>query len=437
MSNFKIDMNPVEALAAEPKTGVRWKIFLVLLSLVAINYIDRASLSVAMPLIAKDFDLDPAMQGLILSSFFWTYALMLVPGGMMADRFKPRIVIASAAVLWGACQGMTGLSTSANGLLLTRLGLGAAEAPIYPSGGKLNSIWMTQNERGRGAALLDGGAPLGAALGAVIIAWLIGALGSWRMAFIVAGACTVLAGFYAWYFIRNNPREHKSVNEAEALYIERAREIELSQEPADISGKPLDLFKHRSVWLMFFGYMFANVVFYGLLTWMPNYLSEVHGFDIKQMGGATFIIFLSGFAGELVGGYFSDKWKSLGGSSNKVMRTLLGFASIVVTVAVFSLAYTTRAVPTVVLLSITLFFERWTGLYWSLPSILGTRDKVGLLGGIMNLGANVGGVLAPLAVGLIVQMTGSYFLALMVFTGAGIGLFFCSTSINYEKKLPV
>ncbi|HYR86241.1 MAG TPA: MFS transporter, partial [Terriglobia bacterium] len=306
-------INPAEAVAAEPKTGVRWKIFLVLLSLVAINYLDRASLSVAMPLIAKDFDLDPAMQGLILSSFFWTYALMQVPGGMMADRFKPRIVIASAAVFWGACQGIAGLSTSATGLLLTRLGLGAAEAPIYPAGGKLNSIWMTQNERGRGATLLDSGAPLGAALGAVIIAWLIGALGSWRMAFIVAGAGTVLAGLYAWYFIRNNPREHSSVNEAEALYIERAREIELSQEPAEISGKSLDLFKHRSVWVMFFGYMCANVVFYGLLTWMPTYLSKVHGFDIKQMGGATFIIFLSGFAGELVGGYVSDKWKSMGG----------------------------------------------------------------------------------------------------------------------------
>src|SRR5215467_10314363 len=73
------------------QSGVRWKIFFVLLSLVAINYIDRASLSVAMPLIAKEFDLDPAMQGFVLSSFFWTYALMQVPGGMMADRFKPRI----------------------------------------------------------------------------------------------------------------------------------------------------------------------------------------------------------------------------------------------------------------------------------------------------------------------------------------------------------
>src|SRR5215467_4945409 len=202
--------------AAPVATRVRWNIFLLMLMLVAINYIDRASLSVAMPLIAKDFGLDPAMQGLILSSFFWTYALMQVPGGMMADRFKPRIVITLAAVLWGACQAIAGLATSATGLLLTRLGLGAAEAPIYPAGGKLNAIWMTQNERARGATLLDGGAPLGAALGAIVIAWLIAAFSSWRMAFIVAGVGTILCGIWAWYYIRNAPREHPSVNEAEA-----------------------------------------------------------------------------------------------------------------------------------------------------------------------------------------------------------------------------
>src|ERR1700745_3034085 len=147
------------------QTGIRCKIFFVLLSLVAINYIDRASLSVAMPLISKEFDIDPAMQGLILSSFFWTYALMQIPGGMLADRFKPRIVIALATIFWGAFQAIAAVATNWQILMLTRLGLGASEAPIYPAGGKLNAIWMTQTERGRGATLLDGGAPLGAALG--------------------------------------------------------------------------------------------------------------------------------------------------------------------------------------------------------------------------------------------------------------------------------
>jgi ACS family D-galactonate transporter-like MFS transporter len=202
------------------KSTVRWKIFVVMLSLIAINYIDRASLSVAMPLISKEFDIGPAMEGLILSSFFWTYAVMQIPGGMLADRFKPRIVIASATVFWGFFQAIAAVCTNAPSLLLTRLGLGASEARIYPAGGKLNAIWMTQTERGRGATLLDGGAPLGAALGAILITGLIATLGSWRLAFAVAGVGTVLAGILAWFYVRNTPREHPGVNELEAAYIE-------------------------------------------------------------------------------------------------------------------------------------------------------------------------------------------------------------------------
>src|SRR3954462_5894305 len=126
-------------IATAKSSNVRWKIFLLMLFLISINYIDRASLSVAMPLIAKEFDLDPAMQGLLLSSFFWTYALMQIPGGMLADRYKPRIVIAMATVFWGAFQAIAALATNSWGLMLTRLGLGASEAPIYPAGGKLNA----------------------------------------------------------------------------------------------------------------------------------------------------------------------------------------------------------------------------------------------------------------------------------------------------------
>ena len=88
----------VAAATTAARTSVRWKIFLMMLLLISINYIDRASLTVAMPLIGTEFNMDPAIQGLVLSAFFWTYAFMQVPGGMLADRFKPRIVIAAATV---------------------------------------------------------------------------------------------------------------------------------------------------------------------------------------------------------------------------------------------------------------------------------------------------------------------------------------------------
>lgn len=426
------------AVGVEQPTKVRWKIFLMMLMLIAINYIDRASLSVAMPLIAKEFDIGPAAQGLLLSSFFWTYAFMQIPGGMLADRFGPRVVIAGSTLGWGFFQTIAAACTGWVGLLFTRLGLGAAEAPIYPAGGKLNGIWMTQNERGRGATLLDGGAPLGAALGALIIAGLISEFDSWRTSFVVAGVGTMVAGFFAWWYVRNHPREHAGVNDAEARYIEEAHAADHAAEPNNASGKVMDFFKYRSVWGMFFGWMCFNSLFYGLLTWMPTYLSKVHGFDIKQMGGAVFAMFFCGFVGELVGGWIADKWKESGASQTKVFRTLFGFSSIIATVAIYSVAQIKDPMTVVIMLCVTLFFLRWCGLFWVIPSLLGRRNRVGFLGGTMNLGGNVAGIGVPIVVGLIVQATGSYFMALMLFTAAGAGLFVCSTLlIDYGRKLPV
>ncbi len=428
-------MNIAIAVPAS-RTAVRWKIFCLMLTLVTVNYIDRSSLSVAMPLIAKEFDLRPAMQGLMFSAFFWAYALMQVPSGLLSDRFKPRIVIAAATIIWGVCQGLAGLCGSATALLLTRLGLGASEAPVMPAGGKLNAIWMAPNERGRAATMLSGGSPLGAALGSLLIAGLIATFGSWRLAFITAGAGTVLVGLFAWYFIRNSPRDHRGVNAEEADYIEQAHAAE-HRTSGMASGKTRELFRYRSVWCMILGYTFSNIVFFGLLTWLPSYLAKVHGLDIRQMGSATFLIYICGFAGEIFAGNLGDRWKNAGGRPNTVMRTLLCISAAIVTLAAFSVGYVTDRTLTIVLLCVTMFFLRWSGLYWSIPAIIGMPGKVGLLGGLMNLGSNLGGALVPLVIGVIVQMTGSYFLAMMVFTGAGAGLLICSLGINYEKKIPV
>src|SRR3984957_15187730 len=145
------------------KTSVRWRIFCLILLIVSINYIDRASLSVAMPAISQEFGFGPAAQGLILSAFFWSYAFMQIPGGWLADRYRPRLIIAGSAILWGAFQLLTALVTGWIGLLLVRVGLGLAEGPIYPASGKLNAVWLPARERCRGAVMIDGGAPLGTA----------------------------------------------------------------------------------------------------------------------------------------------------------------------------------------------------------------------------------------------------------------------------------
>jgi ACS family D-galactonate transporter-like MFS transporter len=246
-----------------------------------------------------------------------------------------------------------------------------------------------------------------------------------------------VCGLWAWYYIRNAPREHPSVNEAEARYIEQAHALEDAATPSPSGAGALAYFQFRSVWCMCLGWMFFNTTFYGLLTWMPTYLFKVHGFDIKTLGGASFIIFFAGFVGELVGGWIGDMWRSRGGTPNMVFRTLFGIAAIMATISIFLVAYTTNPIAVVALLSTTLFFLRWCGMYWAIPSALAGRGKSGLLGGCMNLGGNIAGITTPLIVGFIVQATGSYFLALMYFAAAGIALLICSSLIDYSRKLPV
>ena len=141
--------------------------------------------------------------------------------------------------------------------------------------------------------------------------------------------------------------------------------------------------------------------------------------------------------GELTGGWLGDHWLARGGAPNLVYRTLFGIAAVVATVSIFSVAYVKDPVIVVGLLASTLFFLRWCGMYWVIPSLLATRDRSGFLGGCMNLGGNIAGIGVPIVVGLIVQLTGSYFLALMFFAGAGLLLLGCSTAIDYSRKLPV
>lgn len=418
---------------AAPMTNVRWRIFLILLLLTAINYIDRASLSVALPLIAPEFNLTPAMEGLMLSAFFWSYALMQIPGGLLLDRFHTRGIIGGATVAWGAFQAMGAASHHWLVLLFTRIGLGVAESPIMPAGAKLNGSWLTPNERGRGAVLVDGGAPLGSALGAILISGLIAWLGSWRLAFVVAGAGTILAGILAWKYIRNHPSEHPGVNEAELRHITEGN-ASAHAAAAKVRIPLRVLLKDRSIFAMFAGYSCILAVFYGLLTWMPSYLHKAHGLDISAMGGATFLIFMCGFIGELVGGWIGDKWRASGASPNLVMRSMFSGSALVAAACILAAAFVASTGPVITLLCVAMFFIRWCGMYWCLPAIIGGPSRTGVLGGTMNFCGNMAGVLVPIIIGLIVQFTGEYFFALIFFVIAAVLIALFSILIDYRER---
>ncbi|GAA1415363.1 MFS transporter [Glutamicibacter uratoxydans] len=419
-------------------TRTRWHLFFLLLVLVTVNYVDRGSISVALPLIRQEFNMPPELVGLLLSAFFWTYALMQVPVGWLIDKFGPRKMFTASCVGWGAATAASGLAGGFMSMFIARLGIGVTEAGVMPAGGKLNALWMPASERGRGATILDAGAPLGAGIGGIAIAGLIAATGSWRWAFIIAGAATVLLGAAVWWFVRDNPRSHPKVNEAEAEYIEAAHRAEdAATDGAEGTGKLRNYLKYRSFWSMCFGWFGFNGVFYGLLTWGPLYLSEAKGFDLKEIGWSTFVIFGAGFVGEILGGMMADKLQVKGFGTNKVMRSMLGFSALMVTLGLVGTTIIADPITAVVLLSTVLFFLRWVGLFWAVPATLGGRKNAGVLGGAMNLSGNIAGFLTPIIVGLIVGATGGYTWALLYFVGSAVVMGIAVISLDYSKRLAI
>lgn len=421
-------------------TKVRWKLFVLLLILVTLNYVDRGSISVAMPLIQEEFNLSPESIGVLLSAFFFAYALMQVPGGWLVDRLGARKMVTGSCVGWGLATAASGLAWNFASLFTARALIGVTEAAIMPAGGKLNGQWMATGERGRGATILDAGAPLGAGIGGIAIAGLIGLTGGWRGAFLAAGIATALFGFLAWWYIRDTPRQHRSINQAEVDLIEASHaEEDAKAAAAGAPGKRglLPYLKFKSFWAMCFGWFGFNGVFYGLLTWGPLYLSEAKGFNLAGVGWGTFVIFGAGFVGEILGGNIADAWRAKGASANKVMRTLLGFSSLVVVAGLVGVTLVSDPITAVVLLSVVLFFLRWVGLFWSIPSLLGGRGNAGVLGGAMNLAGNVNGFVTPMAIGFIVGATGGYTWALLYFVGAAIVMFASVVTLDYSRRLPV
>src|SRR5271169_2824659 len=151
----------------------RWTLVGLLFTASFINYLDRATISVALPLISVDLHLGPETKGLLLSSFFWSYALMQIPIGWCADRFNLRWLYAGAFIIWSFAQGLTGLSSSLSALLAFRILLGVGESIYLPGGTKIVSLLFPPKQRGLPSGLFDFGTRTGLVLEGIMVPWML------------------------------------------------------------------------------------------------------------------------------------------------------------------------------------------------------------------------------------------------------------------------
>lgn len=376
------------------------------------------------------------MVGIIFSAFFWGYALMQIPAGWLADRLRTDKLLVFSAIFWGILQIITGCLSSGKMFMFIRALLGVSESPMYPAATKMQAIWLTSKERGRGAAVFDSGAAMGNALGGPIVIMFLAWFGGWRGALIGAGILTIIVAWIVRPFIKGTPETNPRVNQAERDYLRDALNQEYEVNSSGVSVGAHHYLLNVNFWLMCVGYFCVGAFWFGIMTWGPNYLATVHHLDIKSIGGAVLIIYGVGVIVEIIGGNLTDLWRNKGGDINTVMRTLLFVQGVGMAVGMYMVSRSSSSIEALCWLTFAVAFERVAGcLYWSIPPAISQRKDVGTVAGCMNTAGNFAGVITPIIIGFIVSATGSYDLALMMFVGCGVLISVLSVLLNYRDKI--
>jgi MFS transporter, ACS family, hexuronate transporter len=385
---------------------VRWQLVALLFIAGIINYLDRAALSVAAPLITKDLNLDPAQLGVVFSSFFFGYALFCFIGGYAADRYGPRLVLIVSMTIWSIFCGLTASAFSIASLVLLRIIFGMGEGPFCTTMAKFVSNWFPKTEQARAIGLANAGTPLGGAIAGPVVGFVALSYG-WRASFILI-AVIGLAWVLLWARLSaDRPAQHGGVSEAELREIGQESVGETAIVTAQL---PLSYYLRQpaviATGIAFFGYAY---ILYFFLSWFPSYLTMALHLSIQKMAVVSVIPWALGFVGLVSGGFICDALgKKMGdplAAPKRVMVACLLMAAL--SVALAGLVSSLEAV--VALIAIAVFFMYVSGsTYWMIVLGFVEPGRVGGAAGFVHLIANTAGIVAPFVTGLIVEKTGSF-----------------------------
>ena len=388
---------------------VRFRILGVLFVMCFVNYLLRNNLSIAIPSIQREFSFTNAEIGWILGSFNFSYALLQIPGGIFGQIYGPRRALTFIAGSWGVLTFLTGfiptlMAASATGvmasLFVTRLLLGATNAPLFPVMAGTFARWFPEGGWGFPNGATSVGLALGQAAIGPIVTLLIVHFG-WRGSFYVFAPLGLLIGAWWYWYGRDRPAQHPAITAEEVRLIEGDR----PHEPAlRERGGWRHMLVHRDVLLIAASYFCMNYVFYMFAQWLFTYLVEARGFSLLESGWLYVLPFATGAVLAGVGGLTCDALcKRLGANWGCRLPAMTGLTL----VAIFLVAgvYASNPYLAVGLLSLCFGFTQFTeGAFWSASTyVAGPHTSAAT--GVMNTGGNAAGFLAPV-VGLMVDHLG-------------------------------
>ncbi len=362
-------------------------LFLLTLS-VLINYVDRSNLSIAAPLIKDELGISASQLGVLLSAFFWTYALMQIPSGWLVDRFDVKWVFATGFLIWSASTAITALLHGFAALLIIRIILGLGESVAFPSYSKILGGHFKENHRGFANSMIMAGLALGPALGMWVGGSAVARFG-WRPFFVMLGLTGLLwlPLWTAWMPRRRVAPTHSHLGTAGLL----------------------DILRLRSAWGTCVGQSSINYYLYFLVTWLPFYLVRGRHLSLQEMAKAGGLLFLVSAIATAASGKLSDRWVRAGASPTLVRKGMMLFGHtgigifLVLTVLAPGRLLTAALALTGAFLGISMCNS------WAISQMLAGPRMVGRWVGVQNFVGNVAGAVAPALTGFLLDRTGSFY----------------------------
>ena len=369
-------------------------IVLVLLGIsIFINYIDRGNLSIAAPLLKDELHIDPKQLGILLSAFFWTYAVLQPVYGWVVDRFNVYWVLAAGFLFWSLATAATGLVQTFAALFALRLTVGVGEAVCYPSYSKIISLNYPEEHRGLANSLISAGLCFGPGVGMLLGGTMVARFG-WRPFFMALGLVSLL-WLPAW--IRWMPKKNVVP-------------------PSGSDGAPslLEFLSLRSAWGTCLGLFCANYVNYFLLTWLPFYLVRAQHFSMPDMAKIGAAGYFTSACSSIVCGWLSDRWIVAGACPTRVRKAFtgggIGFSGVLLGLSALG---GPKTCIVFLLLGMAGFGASASNLY-AITQRLAGPHAAGRWTGFQNGFGNLAGVVVPIVTGYAVTRTGNFTLALAI-----------------------
>jgi MFS transporter, ACS family, D-galactonate transporter len=389
-----------------------WTVVILLVFSVVINYIDRSNLSLAVPILEKQFSLSHVQEGQLLGAFFWTYALVQVLGiaGWLADRFHAGWVLFIGYLLWTLATAATGLTASFTALFALRLLLGLGESVAYPCYSRVFAA-MPQEHRGRANALIDAGTKLGPAAGAYVGGVVLVHLG-WRMLFALFGlGALVWLPLWYWAMPQGGGASQDAAHEGKGEAARAAAGEEAEPSIAKMLRMPC-------AWGSFVGHFCGNYFYYFLLAWLPAFLVEEEHLSIGSMSQLTSAVFFLIACSTLVCGFVSDRLIARGVSPSIVRRSLASGGLVLASALIpLSAVHGNPALALGLLAIACMGHGAYASNHWAITQTLAGPVMAGRWSSLQNGFANFSGIVASVLTGWIMQTYGS---ARLAFTVAGV-----------------